>query len=151
MQYSCSPPSSVFRQVFTIKCFPSSVFRQAFSVVCFPSNVFRQVLSVRCVPSGGFRQVFSAKCFPSNVRHFLDGGVFRSIGNYICLLCFYMFYISFYKFSTEELRLATGAIRRLSLATKKACVAIYKGNREGNVHCFYGFSAKFCLPHPPFH
>ena len=43
------------------------------------------MLSVRCVPSGGFRQVFSAKCLPSNVRHFLEGGVFRIICNKICL------------------------------------------------------------------
>ena len=49
---------------------------------------------------------------------------------------FYMFYICVYKFSTEELRLATGAIRRLSLAKRKVFVLMYRGNREGTVHCF---------------
>ena len=52
-----------------------------FSVKCFPSSVLRQLFSVQCFPSGVFRQVFSVKYFLSNVRHFLDGGVFRSIGN----------------------------------------------------------------------
>ena len=47
-----------------------------------------------------------------------------------------MFYICFYRFSTEELRLATGALRRLSLAKKEVFVVIYRGNREGTVHCF---------------
>ena len=34
-------------------------------------------------------------------------------------------------FSTEEPRLATGAIRRLSLAKNKVVVVMYKENREG--------------------
>ena len=102
MQYKCFPssvshqvlsvrcfPSSVFRQVFSVKCCPSSVFREMFSVRCFPSSVFRQLCSsemfttsVKCCPSSVFHQVFSVKRFLSNVRHFLDGGVFRSIGNF---------------------------------------------------------------------
>ena len=35
------------------------------------------------------------------------------------------------------------------LAKKEVCGVIYRRNREGTVHCFYGFSAKFCLPPPP--
>ena len=50
--------------------------------------------------------------------------------------------------STEELMLVTGALRRLSLAKKDTVVVFYRGNREGNVYCFYDFSSKFCL-HPP--
>ena len=61
--------------MFSVKCFPSSVF---------PSSVLRQLFSVQCFASGVFRQVFSVKYFLSNVRHFLDGGVFRSIGNFFC-------------------------------------------------------------------
>ena len=50
---------------------------------CFPSSVFCQVLSVKRFPSSGFRQMFSVKRFLSNVRHFLDGGVFRRIGIFL--------------------------------------------------------------------
>ena len=60
--------SSVFRQVFSVKCFSSSVFRQAFSVKRFPSIVFRQMFSVNCVPQ--------------KVHHFRDGGVFRQQSNF---------------------------------------------------------------------
>ena len=55
-----------------------------------------------------------------------------------------MCFICIFKFSTEELRLAT----RLSLPQKEIFVVIDRGNREGAVHCFYCFSAKICL-HPP--
>ena len=54
------------------------------------------------------------------------------IGVYMFYIRFYRFYIGFYS-STEELRLATGAIRRLSLAKKDVFVSFYKGNREGTV------------------
>ena len=50
---------------------------------------------------------------------------------------FYMCFICFYKFSTEELGLATGALRRLSLAKIEAFVVSYRKNREGTVHYFY--------------
>ena len=55
-------PSSVFRQVLSVKPFPSSVFRQAFSVKRIPSSVFRQVFSVKRFQSCVFRQVFSVNC-----------------------------------------------------------------------------------------
>ena len=37
--------------------------------------------------------MFSAKCFPSNVRHFLDGGVFRSIGNLLLLVVYCLLFV----------------------------------------------------------
>ena len=67
---------------------------------------------------------------------------------YIGFLYFFIIFYRFYKFSTEDLRLGTGAIRRLSLAKKDVLVLIYRKNREGTVHCFYSFSAKLCLPPP---
>ena len=85
-KYKCSSvkcfPTSVFRQVFSVKSFSPGVFRQMFSVKCFPSSVFRQVFFVKRFPPSVFRRAFSVKCFQSiaflsNVRHFRDGGVFR--------------------------------------------------------------------------
>ena len=60
------------------------------SVNCCLSSVFRQVFFVN------FPSSVSIKCFPStvfirNVRHFRDGGVFRSIGN----SSFFLFFLSF--------------------------------------------------------
>ena len=125
-QYKFS--TSVLRQVFFVKCFPSGVFRQVFSVQCFPSSifpssVFRQVLSVKhfpvkCFPSIAFCQAFSVKCFPSsivlrNIRDFFDGGVFRSIGNFLVRikdsrhvqLAIYIYIIVFHEESESAVRI----------------------------------------------
>ena len=55
------------------------------------------------------------------------------------------FGICFYKFSTEELRLAAGA--SVPVARKKiSFYMFYGGSSEGNVYRFYGFSKKDVPP-----
>ena len=58
---------------------------------------------------------------------------------------FYIVFIGFCKFSTEELRLATGA--SVPVARKqKVVISFYRRNSEGNVYCFTGFSKKYPPP-----
>ena len=59
-----------------------------------------------------------------------------------------MFCIGYYKFSTEDFRLATGASAPVA-RKQNVFVIFYRGNIEENVHCFYCFSATKCPPSPP--
>ena len=53
----------------------------------------------------------------------------------------YNCFLPLYSFSTEELRLATGASAPVA-HKKKLCICFYTRNSEGNVNNFNGFSKK---------
>ena len=59
-----------------------------------------------------------------------------------------MFFICFYRFSTEELRLATGASAPVARKNKKFFICFYRGNSEGNVYSFQCFFKKHLSPPP---
>ena len=56
-----------------------------------------------------------------------------------------MFLIGFIIFRLRNLG-SRQALARLSLAKQNMCKGLYRGNSEGNVHCFNSFSNKLSPP-----
>ena len=68
---------------------------------------------------------------------------------FICVVYVLYVFICFYMFSTEEPRLATGAIRRLSLAKKKVLYVCIEGIEKGMYSVFIVFQQKNVSTLPP--